>query len=166
MNMWLMRLGSDMAIRVFFLELTKVDEVKRLSSGRVEHFESCSSAAIQFIQQKMERWWAFEGGGSWFCAIPNQCLRLFYSSNEASVFFLVTRRISAAVYGIIIIIVCHTKSHSIPSDIAHRFSSFTCVAFVLLSLSLSSLSSLSSWKPTLSARDPQEQSYISLSEWP
>ena len=60
-------------------------------------------------------------GGSWFCAIPNQCLRLLYVSKESSVFPLVTRRISAAVYRVIIIIVCHTKSHSIPSDIAHRF---------------------------------------------
>ena len=58
MNMWLMRLGSDMAIWGI-LELTRVDTVNKVSSGQLEHFQSCSSAAIQLIQQKIEGPWAF-----------------------------------------------------------------------------------------------------------
>ena len=79
--------------------MTRVEEVNKMSNGRFEHFESCSSAAIQLIQQEDGRMVGLlEGGGSWFCAIPNQCLRLLDASKEASVVLLVTRRISAAVY--------------------------------------------------------------------
>ena len=106
-----------------FLDMTRVEKVNRMSSGRIDHFEKMQQCSSSVDRTKDGRIVGLLGRGSWFCAIPNQCLRLLYSSKGASVVFLVTRRSSAAVYGLIIM-VCHTKSHSITSDIAQRSKSF------------------------------------------